>query len=778
MRSRSSIALGRLGLLTALAFACLSASVRVEAGVTKEEVENAIKEGVKFLIHEQQATGAWSEDFNNEAPTGVTSLVTLALLTAGESPKSPHISRALDFLRRFEAVQLDSVYAVSLQTMVFAAAEPERDRARIARNAAWLEAAQFRAGEQRFSFPGSWTYHGEKRMRGDNSNSQYALLGLNAAAEAGIPVKPEVWDLSLRYWEQNQLRDGSWSYTPDQQSPSASMTCAGVSSLVISGMKLFAGLEVINGENIRDCGRGGANPNLQQGIDWLGVHFKVDQNFPLGLTWKYYYLYGLERVGRLTGQRFLGGHDWYREGAEELVHEQDRLRGFWSGQGHEARRDVATAFALLFLAKGRAPVLINKVRHEPGVDWNNDHDDVRNLVNVVSKDWKHLMTWQVVDPNFSSVEDMLQAPILFMNGHEAPTFSNKAKEALRTYVEQGGFIFAEACCSREGFDRGFRNLIKAIFPEDEYKLKPLPPEHPIWKARFHLLPEIHELYGIEFGCRTVVVYSPKDLSCFWNQSEVQGLNPAVEKSLRVGQNVVDYATGREMPADKLAVRSVKDFKLDKTAPRGALHIGKLRHAGDWNVAPLAIPNLTSVLRDELKVDVVVNHREILPQDPNLIYYPLLYLHGRAAFGFNDDDLSALRKHLEPGGGTIFADAACGAVAFDSAFRKFAGEMYPDNPLTAIPIDDELYTDKVGYDLSDVQYTKAAGGVVGKPRLEGVKLNGRWAIIYSKYDLGCASNATKGSIAKDTRTNRPYASQPISCCIRRCPEPESRKASPI
>ena len=54
--------------------------------------------------------------------------------------------------------------------------------------------------------------------------------------------------------------------------------------------------------------------------------------------------------------------------------------------------------------------------------------------------------------------------------------------------------------------------------------------------------------------------------------------------------MVDYATGRELPADKLVVREVDDFKAEPPK-RGALQIAKLRHAGDWNVAPLAVPNL-------------------------------------------------------------------------------------------------------------------------------------------------------------------------------------------
>ncbi len=228
--------------------------------------------------------------------------------------------------------------------------------------------------------------------------------------------------------------------------------------------------------------------------------------------------------------------------------------------------------------------------------------------------------------------------------------------------------------------------------------------------------------------------------------ESQPDNPSVIKAQRVGQNVVEYATGRELPADKLAVREVTKFEKE-TPKRGALHIAKLRHAGDWNVAPLAIPNLTTMLRDELNVDVVINHRQIFAVDPNLVYYPLVYVHGRASMSFSPDELAALRKHLEPGGGVLFADAACGSAAFDAAFRKFVAELLPDHPLEPIPPDDEIYTKEVGFDLSDVQYSKAAGGGKGLPQLEGVKLNGHWAVIYSKYDIGCALEKHQASDCK-------------------------------
>jgi hypothetical protein len=707
---------------------------RARGGVTSEQVERAIREGVGFLKKQQRRDGSWPE-IEEKANTGTTSLVTLALLTAGEPRDSPTIRAALDYLRNFGPDQLRNTYSISLQTMAFAAGDPERDRLRIVANVEWLERAQIVTGD-RMIWPGTWTYSETKFQAGDNSNTQYALLGLNAASEVGIAVDPKVWQLSRQYFEKFQNRDGGWAYTPRHSPSTGSMTCAGVSSLIITGSKKYEGLEHLDGEAIRDCGRGGFNPNLLRGIDWLASHFYVGQNFGHGQVWKYYYLYALERAGRLSGVRFLGKHDWYREGAEELVHDQNPLSGFWRGANQENEL-IATSFALLFLAKGRAPVLINKLYHPPIGDWNNDPDDVRNIVGIISRDWKSLLTWQAVEPSTATVQDLLQAPILFFNGHEVPEFSKATRDKLREYVNQGGFILADACCGKAEFDRGFRQLMKAIFPEEGYELHPLPAEHPVWRARHLISPEVYPLWGIEHGCRTVVIYSPRDLSCYWNLSEHHPTNTAVIRAVKVGQNIIDYATGREMPADKLVIRELHNLKKD--APRrGALRIAKLKHAGDWNIAPQAIPNLMDALRKPpFKLDVVMTQKDLIPSDPNLIYYPLIYIHGRGTISFSKEEMEALLKHLDPGGGTLFADAACGSPAFDSAFRKFVAELVPHGRLERIPRNDELYTKNVGFDLSKSQYTKAAGGARDFPDLEGVKINGHWAIIYSRFDIGCA-----------------------------------------
>ena len=105
--------------------------------------------------------------------------------------------------------------------MVFAAADPETDRARMVANVDWLERAQHK-DPRRELWAGNWTYTELRAQHGDNSNTQYALLGLNAASEAGIPVRPEVWALSRAYFEhlpESRRRLGLYAAGTDNQPP-------------------------------------------------------------------------------------------------------------------------------------------------------------------------------------------------------------------------------------------------------------------------------------------------------------------------------------------------------------------------------------------------------------------------------------------------------------------------------------------------------------------------------------------------------------------------------
>jgi Domain of unknown function (DUF4159) len=529
------------------------ATVKYHRSELGERVEQAIQQGVGYIKRLQRENGTW-EDPEVEAASGGTSLAALALLAAGEKPDSLAIAKALKFLRQYNPADIRGTYAIALQTMVYAAAEPKRDRSRIAANVAWLERAQIKNGD-RILWPGSWTYSDSKVARpGDASCSYFAVRALHAASEAGVPTRSDVWSATRSFWTVGQRGDGAWAYTPVAKFITANATCTGVSSWLMADRWIGSrsGQELITNDIIRDCGSVRADSGRRKGIDWLAHHFSVRENTGNGAQWQYYYLWALEHLGRLAGARLLGGHDWYRQGAEELVKNQNKVSGHWQGVLIEEHRLVATCFAVIFLANGRIPVLINKLRHGPGNDWDNDPHDVNNLVDIVSRDWQSQLGWQILDLDQENASDFSRAPILFFNGHENPQLSALAKQTLREYIEDGGFLFAEACCSRAEFDNGFRRLMKELFPDKQHELRPLIEDHPVWKARHNLVTARHALWGIRYGERTPIIYSSKDLSCYWNQANLASSSAAVIDAIRIGQNVVDYATGRRLPPDKLS----------------------------------------------------------------------------------------------------------------------------------------------------------------------------------------------------------------------------------
>ena len=77
--ARAGIVIGVVASLLPVAFF----PCRLNAAVTREEVERAIHDGVRFLTQAQRSDGSWA-DVHTDTKTGTTSLVTLALLTAGQ----------------------------------------------------------------------------------------------------------------------------------------------------------------------------------------------------------------------------------------------------------------------------------------------------------------------------------------------------------------------------------------------------------------------------------------------------------------------------------------------------------------------------------------------------------------------------------------------------------------------------------------------------------------------------------------------------------------------
>ena len=731
----------------------------VQAEISAERVQQGIDRARSYLVQEQnRITGGWSE--MADYPGAVTALCTLALLHAGDSPDDKHIQLSLAYLRKLD--KPTKTYAAALQTMVFCAATPRKDRLLIRRNAQLLESWQVKSGPRK----GAWWY-GAPRIEtaGDNSNSQFALLALHESERVGVEVSDQTWRRALQYWVQSQRADGSWGYY-DNLPGTGSMTCAGITSVVIASGQLSEGDAVVVGNRVRCCGRSEESDSLQRALQWLGgPRFTVHSNptsagqaAAIGRVWLLYYLYGVERVGRLTGQRFLGEHDWYREGAEMLVSTQDNLRGYWKGTGHaESDTRIATSLALLFLSKGKRPVLMAKLKHGTSDDWNHHRHDVANLTYHVEQQWGRDMTWQIIDSSAASAEDLLQAPVLLLCGDKWPELSDSEKKNLRVFVDQGGFVFAVANCEGKQFDNGFRQIMEEIFPESPLRL--LPPDHPVWFAEAKVDPRfLPELWGIEACCRTSVVFCPDDLSCYWElgrsgrgQEFPEAVNAKIAAYQNIGANVLAYATGREL-SDKLDVPRISFSEPSHDPPtRGSLVVAKLAHTGGSNDAPSALSNLLGGFQQHTKIRVNSKRRLLAFADPALLDHPIAYMHGRRRFQLTEKERSALRAYAERGG-VIIADSICASESFTASFRSEMQAAFPEYPLERIPADHPIFSRKHnGFELSEVTRRDPqvrsddsplrANLVPARPWLEGISIDGRYSVIFSPLDISCALENT-------------------------------------
>ena len=374
------------------------------------------------------------------------------------------------------------------------------------------------------------------------------------------------------------------------------------------------------------------NRPVAMGLQWLGKNFAVS---PVGRT--FYHLYGVERAGRLSGLRFFGEHDWYREGSDYLVELQDKRDGSWPSAGNfDQERVINTAFALLFLSKGRTPVLISKTVHgtwprrspgQPGFDqdWNNDRNDLRNLVQFTSKHlFKNLpLAWQTYDLMWAAssrsdaaalndeqqaevVAEMMQSPIFYITGHNSPIdrFTGAEKKLLKRYIESGGFILAEACCSSPAFDKGFKDLVSEIWGFDA-ELAPLDGSHAVWTSHFPITPgDPYKLMGLNLGCKTVLIYSPQDMSCFWESGNPEKDGRA-DRAFKLGANIIAYATGMQPPRPRLTQMPVASSTKpdEKNAKRGYFEVGQVGFNGEYKPAPKAMIKVMEHIRGYANVDV-------------------------------------------------------------------------------------------------------------------------------------------------------------------------------
>ncbi len=326
------------------------------SGIT---VKNPIELGLNWLREHQNPDGSWTYSGRvTEESVGLTSMATIAFLNYGVDESDPTVNRAINWILSKQRAdgcivsQWYEVYDTSLAILALVATRNNDYYDEIRSATEFLIRIQNDKDtgySESNQFYGGWSYQEGLKNWADLSNSQFALLALWYAEQfnSSDTIVPEsVWNKAEIFVTRCQNREASnpdYSFYDDGgfiYQPGSTIWANGHSY----GSMTAAGLW-----GLFTCGVGKDDGRIKDAWQWLENNYYVDQNYPLGTTLLYYYLYSLAKACVLWNVAEIAGHAWYTEITDFLVKNQ-QSDGHWAGTDSMEEPDmVATCWALLAL---------------------------------------------------------------------------------------------------------------------------------------------------------------------------------------------------------------------------------------------------------------------------------------------------------------------------------------------------------------------------------------------------------------------------------------------
>ncbi|MDB5291423.1 MAG: Prenyltransferase/squalene oxidase, partial [Phycisphaerales bacterium] len=666
---------------------------------------------------------------------GFSSLAVYALLAAGEDHNDPRLAKAIDFLAKADVI---GIYSLGLRSQVWLLLPDADKRAKLmAKHDANAIISGMNDGKRNPENKNFWDYgngkgeDGKGSWRLDHSVSQYGVLGLWAGAQNDVEIDGKVWDAIDAGWKSHQFPEGGWAYgsTPKtkngQDSPSPSMTAAGVATLFITEDMLNTGRGV-------DCKGNITNKNIEDGLAWMAKHFgEVNNNY----AW-----YGVERIGVASGRKYFGDTDWYAEGAEKLVRSQ-RADGAWDGGFAGATPLTATSFGVLFLVRGRAPVMMNKLQYDVVAsltgnisegNWNQRHRDLANLSHWASRQFERPLNFQIVNLKVP-VDALHDAPILYISGDQTLNFKPEDLAKLREYIDSGGMILANADCglSKTLFAKSIEALGRKLYPK--YEFRDLPANHVIFSnQQYKTWKDRPKIRGLSNGIRELILLMPDyDPARAWQTHADKTREEAFNLGADIFLCAIDKRSFR-YKGEIIAVHPRPDITADRAAKIARLDVGD-----NWNPEPGGWQRLSAILHNQYKIDLTID--TVKPGESKLAGHKIAHLTGTTKFTLTPAARTEIVQFVIHGG-TLVIDAAGGSPDFADAAEAELKTIFGKDAETALanPLDiaSPVYNLADGQ-IESVTYRDFYKRVVGKlktPRLIGIPRGSRIAVFYSREDL--------------------------------------------
>ncbi|MBI5722627.1 MAG: DUF4159 domain-containing protein [Planctomycetes bacterium] len=715
---------------------------------TDQDIDQKIQKLVDFLFSIQLPDGSWPPAqahgaFPEGWPTAPTAMSVYALIESGVSAQDPRIVKALDWLTKKQDGD-PATYSVGLRCNAWLAANKQTKKQYQKNLEKDVELLVLEGSGSGGGF--SYICYDRDRARlkgrkadpgsdGDNSNSQYLLLGAWAGVRSGIEIPKEFWEMCQKFWIVRQNTDGGWCYHKGEPSY-GSMGTAGLASL-------FVCLDATMGDRFVKCNVSNEFAPVKKALDWFDANFEKTLTAPWeGKDRSYfdYYMYGVERVGLASGYKYFGKYDWYKEGCKRSLAMRDPDASI-NGWGI-----TNLGYRLVFLARGRRPVLFNKLEYDG--DWNNRPRAMANFCRWAEAAYEHEVNWQIVTLK-SAVGEWHDAPVLAITGSRAPKFLEDDIAKLRTYVNQGGTLLSITECSgSQAFGTGMRNLYKKLFPK--YELAICGKDHPLYAAHYKM-PGAPAIFIVSNGVRPLAIHTDADLPLSWQTYAVA----TAKTNFEAGANVLSYVTEKELYG-----RGSKFWPDEPASSSKTIKAARIRYPGNYDPEPLALERLARLIGQTQKVKL--DYTSVLSAAAQSASSPaaatagpitgisatqlaadvkLAFLTGTGAFNLADDDKAALKKWVDDGG-LLVMDAAGGNKAFADSAKELVAGLWGADALLPLPLSSPVYQMK-DMTVEKAKYrktTKVRIGGITEPRLWAVLVGDRPIAIVSPEDLTAAKPA--------------------------------------
>lgn len=723
------------------ALASLAAwSGAARADATGQKVDEHVQKLTEYLLSQQQADGTLSQLGSDGGGVAEyrAAVAMLGLGFAGLTAEDDRVQRGLDALMFMRPDTTDALaHRVSALVWHLEGMKPaQRKRAQecIEKDVMQLIAAQDGSGR--------WNYHLSPTPHWTMRATCMVARALIDAHDAAIRIKGSIFEAVVKNLVDHQLASGGWV-------PHHGMMGMGGRDPVRAA-DTAAGLEILlNGRRVVapdagcPCGGRGKSKEGWGGIDlsadrafrWLAQNFNPGENTghqdPHFL--RRYWLYCCGRAMMAGGYKYLGDHDWYKEGIAELL-----TRGFPSNDRGDWLNIVEAAYRIGFLRMCREPLLVNKLEYHG--QWNQHPHDALSLAMMTGKLRGKPHRWQRMELT-RDLTDFQEAPLLLISAEDDILLNTNEKKLLRRYTDTGGTVLCEATCGNAKALRSLERLIGEVWPE--WKLTTLEKDHAFWTADAEIKGRLPVLRCLHDGVRPFLFFSTQDLTCGWMAADEKKSAAA----LQTAQNIVAVATdlsplpGRYDDPEPDVAAKYPGRQL-KRGSREKVTLARLRHGGRWdagrNYGLWGLLSADLAARASLTVEELdpVAVGDAVPKD-----LTFLYLTGRGPVNLGEGGTEWLKTYLV-GGGFLLAEATCGDEAFDASLRSLAEAagltlkpLEPNSPLMS----GDLFG-ATGYAIAKVKLTRAMGrqgddqAAAADPVLFRIEYEGKLVGLYSPLDI--------------------------------------------